>query len=816
MACLGMFVAYLPVTTVSVSLPAIESALHASTSQLTWVSSAFQLPMAAFILTAGVFGDVHGRKKVYLTGLVLAGAGAVVALSAQSIEMLWVGQACAGLGAAALLPSTLALISHAVTDPRKRGTFVGLWAASLMAALAVGPLIAGVILDHTTWRWIFLPAIPVAALTLAVAAPLVTDSRAPGERRLDWPGQITAAVTITALVYGVIEGGAASFTEGRVIAALALAALGAIVFVLAERRSPSPMLDLSLFRSAAFSATTLIAMITFLGLIGFFFVLSLYFGLVQRLDTLHAGYRLLVVCAVSLVVGALAGRLMHRIPPRVMIIIGLLVTAGSLLSLTAIDAGTGFGPLAWRLALLGLGLGLVITPMTATAVAAVPHHLAGMAAAGNNAFRQVGGVLGPAILGTLLTTRSADTLPGHLRDAGLTGPVAHRITDAVDAGGLGAAARVNLGQDTGRAMGALGEAFLDGLYLCLIVAACLALVAALVGAVLLRTPRQTMAPVAGSADEAASQGAGPSVESASDAESESEFEPVRVLVGAHARGRSGGPGQRPGEVGSTTGGDTFVPDDGRGPALYGRTFETGGEAVEGATLTLISLGGRQVGRAVAHSGGRFRLDAPSAGSYVLIAAAEGHQPQASTVVVGEEPVSHDVLLSANSGLAGTVVTAGDGTPVQGATVAVADVRGETLAAETTDAAGAFAFGELPQGDVTVIVNAPGFRPAALPVRVFGPRLARLDVALWPGAVLRGTVLAGADRRPLADARVTLVDKAGNVIGTATTGSDGGYAFADLDAGDYSVIAGGYPPVAAAVAVEGPGRELDLELAHQEG
>lgn len=807
MACLGMFVAYLPVTTVSVSLPAIQSALHASTSQLTWVSSAFQLPMAAFILTAGVFGDVHGRKKVYLTGLVLAGAGAAIALSAQSIEVLWVGQACAGLGAAALLPSTLALISHAVPDPRKRGMFVGLWAASLMAALAVGPLIAGVILDHTSWRWIFLPAIPVAVIALAVAAPLVSDSRAPGERRLDWPGQITAAVTITALVYGVIEGGAASFTEGRVVAALALAAVGAITFVLVERRSPSPMLDLSLFRSAAFSATTLIAMITFLGLIGFFFVLSLYLGLVQRLDTLHAGYRLLVVSVVSLVVGALAGRLMHRIPPRFMITTGLLVTAGSLLSLTAIDASTGFGPLAWRLALLGLGLGLVITPMTATAVAAVPHHLAGMAAAGNNAFRQVGAVLGPAVLGTLLTTKSADTLPGHLRDVGVTGPVAHRITDAVDAGGLGAAARMNLGQDTGRAMGALGEAFLDGLYLCLIVAACLALVAALVGAVLLRTPQRTMTPVAGSAGQVAAEDTGPSAES--------EFEPEPMLVGAHAGGRPGGPGQRLGAVRSVTGGDTFVPDGGRGPALYGRTLETGGEAVEGATLTLISLGGRQLGRAVAHPGGRYRLDAPSAGSYVLIAAAQGHQPQASTVVLGEEPLSHDVLLSANNGLAGTVVTAGDGAPVQGATVAVTDARGEALAAETTDASGAFAFGELPQSDVTVIVNAAGFRPAALPVRVFGPRLARLDVALWPGAVLRGTVRAGADRRPLTDARVTLVDKAGNVIGTATTGSDGGYAFADLDAGDYSVIAGGYPPVAAPISVDGPGRELDVELAHPE-
>ncbi|WP_391858440.1 MFS transporter [Streptomyces rugosispiralis] len=275
MACVGVFVAYLPVTSVSVSLPAIQRALHASTSQLSWISDAFVLPMAALILSAGVFGDVHGRKKVFQAGLSFAVIGAAVALSARSVQILWVGQALAGLGAAALLPTTLALISHAVPDPHRRAKFVGLWAAALMTALAVGPLMAGVILDHAAWRWIYLPTIPVAVVTMVIAAPLVTDSRAPGSRRLDWPGQITAALAITSLVYGVIEGGAESFSEPRVIIALALAAVSALALILAERRSASPMLDLALFRSPAFSATTLIAMISFLGLIGFFFVLSL-------------------------------------------------------------------------------------------------------------------------------------------------------------------------------------------------------------------------------------------------------------------------------------------------------------------------------------------------------------------------------------------------------------------------------------------------------------------------------------------------------------------------------------------------------------
>ncbi|MFD8687411.1 MFS transporter [Streptomyces sp. NPDC059651] len=515
MACLGVFIAYLPVTTVSVSLPAIQAALGASTAQLSWVQDAFVLPMAAFILTAGVVGDVHGRKKVFQAGLLFSAVGAAVALAATSVPLLWAGQALAGVGAAALLPTTLALISHAVPDHRERGKFIGLWATSLLMALAVGPLIAGVVLEHAAWRWIYLLVIPVSLIAMVFAARLLTDSRAPHERRLDWPGQITAAVSITALVYGVIEGGAGSFTDPQVLVALFVAVAGATAFVVAERRSDSPMLDLALFRSPAFTATTLVAMITFLGLIGFFFLLSLYFGLVQQLDTLQAAWRLLMVTAASIAVGGPVSRLMHRVPARTLITAGLLVVSGALLSMTTLDADTSFASLSWRLVLLGCGMGGVLTPMTATAVASVPHHLAGMAAAGNNAFRQIGGALGPAVLGALLTSRALDTFPAHLTEAGITGASRQSIVDAAREGGLGAVAGMNLGPRTGQALGAVGDAFLDGLRLCLIVAAALTLLAAVVSAVLLR-PRAsttkvtaspaTPQPVAGPAADAGTSG----------------------------------------------------------------------------------------------------------------------------------------------------------------------------------------------------------------------------------------------------------------------------------------------------------------------
>ncbi|MDA5141618.1 MFS transporter [Streptomyces sp. AD681] len=486
LACAGVFVAYLPVTTVAVSLPAVQEALGASTAQLSWVSDAFVLPVAALILTAGVFGDVHGRRRVYQVGLALCAAGALVSLCAGSVQVLWAGQALAGAGAAALLPVTLALISQAVPYPRERGKYIGWWTTCMMAAMVVGPLVAGVVVRHTDWRWIFLLPVPASLVTMAVAARLLPESRAAGGRRLDWPGQISAAVAITALVYGVIEGGADSFTAPRALAALAVAVVSGWVFVVVERRSAAPMLDLSLFRSPAFTASTLVALVSFLGLIGFFFVLSLYLGLVQQLDTWQAGIRMVLVNVVSMFMGVAMGRVMQRVPARALITAGLLVTAGALLSLTTLDADTSYASLAWRLALLGLGLGIAFPCITSTAVSAVPGRRAGMAAAGNNAFRQVGGALGPAVLGALLTTRAMDTLPGRLADAGVTGDAARTVVGTAEADGLGAVTGLDLGPRTARALGAASEAFLDGLYLCLSVSAALLVLAAGAAAFLLR------------------------------------------------------------------------------------------------------------------------------------------------------------------------------------------------------------------------------------------------------------------------------------------------------------------------------------------
>ncbi|CAM5511531.1 Putative multidrug resistance protein MdtD [Streptomyces afghaniensis] len=249
-----------------------------------------------------------------------------------------------------------------------------------------------------------------------------------------------------------------------------------------------------------------------------------------------------------------------------------------------------------------------------------------------------------------------------------------------------------------------------------------------------------------------------------------------------------------------------------GIPVRGRVLGAERAPVAGAAVTLISLGGKQLGRAVSRDDGSYDVGAPGAGSYVLIASSDGCQPQASTIVVADEPVAYDVLLSGTSGLAGVVRSADGGTPVTEAVVIVTDVRGDVLATARTDVLGEFTVTGLVPGPVTLAVNSPKHRPLAQVVEVGGAGTTRVELELRPGAQVRGTVRGGG--APLSDARVTLVDAAGNVVATTRTGVNGAYAFSDLDTGAYTVIATGYPPQAAPVKVPGTGvDDHDIELAH---
>ncbi len=400
--------------------------------------------------------------------------------------------------------------------------------------------------------------------------------------------------------------------------------------------------------------------------------------------------------------------------------------------------------------------------------------LAGMASAGSNAFRQLGAALDPAVLGAVLSTRAMSTLPGHLSDAGLTGATARNITETAADSGLSAVARMHLGADRGRVLAALGDSFLGGLRLCLTVSASLLLPTAPAATVLIRRPRPSAVPESGTAPD-------------------------------------GTPKTSPDQATHTTAETAHLPSAPRppGPRLSGRVRDTDGNGMAGATLTLLSPVGRRLERTVARGDGSFRLDVPGPGAYFLVAAASGHRTRAGTLLLGTEPTVYDVVLPSGRGPAGTVTDEEHRQPLKAASVTVTDVRGAVLAAGLTDENGRFAFRELPYADGTVEVRATatGFRPTALPLRLSEAGTARVHLRLRPSAQLRGTVLSGPDHTPLADARVTLVNAFGDVVADVITAADGDYAFTDPDAGEYTVVAAGFPPVTVHVTV-GSGHDRD--------
>ncbi|MFF7331757.1 MFS transporter [Streptomyces sp. NPDC008150] len=471
LACLGVLVSYLPVVGVSVSLPVIQQALNASTTELQWITTLFILPTAALLLTFGVLGDIFGRKKVFLAGLALLVVGCLTCLTANGVVQLCAGQALTGFGTAALMPSTLALLTHTCTDRRQRTRVIALWTASLGLGLTLGPLINGLILDRTTWRWIFLPCVIVGGLVAVAGAFLLTDSRADRERHLDIPGQLLAIVTITSLVYAVIEGGVAGWGSVEVVVGFVVAAVTLAAFVAVELRSPHPMLDMRLFSSLAFSGTSVVMCLTLFAQVGLVFTLSEYFGLVHHDSTLDIAIRLIALNGFTVVLGPLVGRLMVRTTPGLVLIAGLTVGGTGALLVTTFDASTGLAASAVVVGVLGTGIALATAPITTIAVNSLPLRLAPTAGAASSALRQIGSALGPAVFGVLLTNRTLSTLPDHLASSGLAPSDRGQVLGMVSDAGIQAGAFLRLPTDpaTAEARTVYGASFTDALHTCALV-----------------------------------------------------------------------------------------------------------------------------------------------------------------------------------------------------------------------------------------------------------------------------------------------------------------------------------------------------------
>jgi EmrB/QacA subfamily drug resistance transporter len=413
--CAILFLTFLDNTIVSVALADIQSSLGASVPDLQWIVDGYMLAFAALMLTGGTLGDLFGRKKVMLAGVAIFFGGSVMAALASGTSLLIAGRVVMGVGAAASEPGTLSMIRHIYPERRERARALGVWAAVSGLALALGPVLGGVLVGAGNWTWIFWFSVGLAALCFAAAAGTLTESADPEGRRLDVPGLVTGSGAILAVTFAVIEGENRGYGTPWIdvlfVAGLVLAA----VFVVVELQVADPVLKLRFFRNPTFTAANLVAFGTNLSVFSIFFFASLYLQLIAGFDGYHIAFVFSALAVAMIVAGPIAGRWTARSGPRVPMVVGCaLAGLGLLLADHQLTATTSVSALVWPLAIAGLGFGIALVTMTQAVLTIVRPEESGMAAGTVNTSRELGGVFGVAVLGSVVNAQITGGLTRRL------------------------------------------------------------------------------------------------------------------------------------------------------------------------------------------------------------------------------------------------------------------------------------------------------------------------------------------------------------------------------------------------------------------
>ncbi|MBF6174348.1 MFS transporter [Nocardia blacklockiae] len=757
---LGMFAAIVSSTIVSNALPKIIGTLGGGQTAYTWVVTAALLAMTATTPLWGKLADLYSKKALVQIALLIYIAGSVVAGLSQNAGMLIACRAVQGIGAGGL--SALAqIVMAAMIAPRERGRYSGYLGATFAVATVGGPLLGGVITDTSWlgWRWCFYVGVPFAVVALVVLQKTLHLPVTRREVKVDWLGAflVTASVCLL-LVWVSFAGDKYDWLSWQTLAMVAGALVLAIVFVFVEFRAAEPIVPMRLFRNRtitlASTASLMVGTAMFAGTVFF----SQYFQLARGESPTMSGVMTIPMIGGLFVTSTVSGQIITRTGRwKAWLVCGAALITAGLGLLGTIRYDTDYWLVAVYMGLMGLGIGMTMQNLVLCTQNQVAPQDLGAASSLVAFFRSLGGAIGVSALGAVM----ANQVREHITD-GLS-----KLGPAAASAGGSSNELPNLAALPGPVRTVVEDAYGHGIADVFLYAAPVAFVAFVLTLFIKEVALRTSGAAAPTA----------------------VTELTQVGDGAAAM-------------------PIEVPE----AMVYGVVRAGDGAPLPGAALTLISPAGRQVGRALARPDGGFGLDAPESGVYVLIASADGFQPQAAPITVDGRPLGYDFRLSGMSGLAGALRAADDGSPVADAVVIVTDSRGEVMAAGASGEDGAYELTDLIPGPVTVAVNAAAFQPVAVSAEVHGQGVTRLDLTLSRGARLHGTVYA-ADR-PLPDARVTLVDTAGSVIGTATTGSDGTYIFANLGNGDYTVIASGYPETTRTVALRsGETGGHDIELSH---
>ncbi len=482
--CLGIFILLLDITIVNVALADIQAELGASLSDLQWVIDAYALSLAVLLLTAGSLADLYGRRKVFVIGAALFMVGSIACGAAQDIFFLQLARAFQGIGGAAMFATALALIASAYQG-RDRGVAFGAFGATTGVAVAIGPVLGGVLTSGLSWRWIFFVNIPICLLAIAIAVTRVRESHDPRAGRPDWFGFGTFSLALAGLVYGLIRAGQTQWDDGRVVACLVAAVVLLALFVVSQLVQDNPMFDLALLRKPTFTGGLIAAFGVSASVFSLLTYLVIYVQNVLGYSAVGAGVRFLFLSGAAFVAAAIAGRLTENVPAKWLIAPGFVLLGVGMLLIRGIEVDSSWTHLIPGLLVSGVGVGMINTPLASTAVGVVTVDRSGMASGINSTFRQVGIATGIAVLGTIFAHQVADGVR-----AGLAGTPAadqsDRIAGAVTGGQTEAVIQAAPAGVRDQLAAVATSSFVDALNHITLIGACVAFAAAACCFVLIR------------------------------------------------------------------------------------------------------------------------------------------------------------------------------------------------------------------------------------------------------------------------------------------------------------------------------------------
>jgi EmrB/QacA subfamily drug resistance transporter len=435
--CFALFMIMLDNTVVNVALPSIQEDLGATLSGLEWTVNAYTLTFAVLLVTGGRLGDIFGRRRMFLFGVVVFAVSSAAIGLAPGETWLVAGRAIQGAGAAFMMPATLSIITNAF-PPAERGKAIGTWAGVSALALAIGPVVGGALAEYVSWRAIFFLNLPVAIGAVAVTLFATRESRdETTEHRVDIPGIAALSIALTALVLALVEGNSWGWGSPEIIALFSLAAVSFIAFALLEPRVREPMVDFSFFSSRTFLGANVVAFIVTFSMLATFFFIALYMQNILGYSAVEAGVRFLPSTLMIVLIAPLAGRLTDRVGARPLMVAGLSLATLSLFLQTRIDVDTGYGLLLPAFILLGIGMALVMSPMSTAAMNAVSPAKAGVASGILSMSRMVGGTFGVAAIGALFQHLARNELENELAGTGVSSAARERIVENLGSGNEG-------------------------------------------------------------------------------------------------------------------------------------------------------------------------------------------------------------------------------------------------------------------------------------------------------------------------------------------------------------------------------------------